>query len=177
MYHSITFGTEAPTLTDGIVAMPESRNTWDSWHLIPSSRPSVASPGISTNYVEIPGRSGALDLTTYLTGGIVYGQRSGSWEFIVDNDHEYWESIRYNIMTYLHGQERYIILEDVPLQYWVGRFSVDIWKSEAAFSRININYVLDPYSKSVYDETDDWLWDPFNFDMDYTDSANWGERL
>lgn len=179
MYHSITFGKTAPTsiVTAPFFTMEDSMNTWDDWHLIPSSRPAVASPGVSTNFVEIPGRNGPLDLTTFLTGEIVYGQRSGSWEFYVDNDHEYWDAIRTSIVKYLHGQERFFILEDVPTYYCYGRFAVDIWKSDPNFSKVTINYALDPYMKSIYAPSDDWLWDPFNFETDYTDSRKSEGRL
>lgn len=166
--HSLTFRT-----LDGKTI----RNTWQHWYLIPSSRPVVAAPGVATNYVEIPGRGDPIDLTEYLTGQPVYGSRSGSWEFIVDNDHEYWESIRSKMTNFLHGKVLQVILEDVPTRYWEGRFSVATWQPEADYSKITINYALDPYSYSVYETDEDWLWDPFNFDTDYTDNTDRKERL
>lgn len=156
--HSITF-----------VNDEEERNTWESWHLIPTSRPSVAASGVSTNFVEIPGRGAAIDMSEYLTGAPVYSSRNGSWEFIVDNEHEYWESIRISLMNFLHGKRMRVILEDVPTRYYTGRFSVSDWKSDSANSSITINYVLDPFSYPVVDPNGDWLWDPFNFETDYTD--------
>ena len=46
MYHSITFDNE--------------KNTWDDWHLIPSSRPLVAPPSIKSNYVDVAGVDGGF---------------------------------------------------------------------------------------------------------------------
>lgn len=71
MYHSINIG---------------EKNTWTDWHLIPSSRPYIEMPTIKEKSVEIPGRNGVIDLTTFLTGSPTYGNRKGSWEFYVANE-------------------------------------------------------------------------------------------
>lgn len=153
------------------------RNTWTDWHLIPTSRPVVAEAGVSTNFVEIPGRGTPVDLTEYLTGKPVYGARNGSWQFVIDNYHEYWESIRSQIVNFVHGKKLHVILSDVPTRYWEGRFTVGNLEPGENFSNITINYVLDVYNYSIYGENDDWLWDPFNFDTDYTDSRALEGRL
>jgi hypothetical protein len=169
MYHSITFGDgtlyPAGHPKEGQFA---GVNTWDDWHLIPSERPSVASPGVTTNFVTIPGRDGSIDMTNYLVNRPVFSDRSGSFEFIVDNGHEYWETIRMKIMSFLHGKRMKMVLEDDPNWYWEGRFSVDSWKSEASNSKITINYAVGPYKKRISsDGLTDTIWDPFNFETDY----------
>lgn len=167
MYHSITFG----TLTlgnDGKFVPASNRNTWDDWFLIPSSKPIVAQSSVETNFVSIPGRKdGPIDLSEYLTGGIVYGPRSGSFEFYIDNDHEYWETIRMRIASYLHGKRMKMCLEDDPDFYYEGRFSLTQMTSEAITDKITINYAVGPYKYRIKDDLP-WLWDPFNFDFDST---------
>ena len=147
----------------------EEKNTWTDWHLIPTSRPMVAHPGVSTKFVEIPGRGAPLDLTTYLTGHVVYGPRNGSWEFAIANGFSHWETIRQDIVSFLHGLRLKVILDDVPGRYYEGRFSVDTLKSGESNTMVTITYSLDPYSHAVLGMIDDWLWDPFNFETDYTD--------
>ena len=168
MYHSITF-------FDGVLdqqGKPVGKNTWDDWYLIPSSRPTVAQAGVSTSFVDIPGRrDGPFDMTEYLTGGVVYGQRSGSFEFIVDNDHEYWETLRNTIASYIHGKRMRIILEDDPGFYYEGRFAVSGWSSESWNSKVTISYTLNPYKYRIIDGQP-WFWDPFNFDTDRTDQQS-----
>ena len=168
MYHSITFG-------DGTLDSKghfTGKNTWDDWYLIPSSRPTVAQAPVQTTYVDIPGKAdGPIDLTEYLTGAPVYGQRSGSFEFIVDNDHEYWETLRARIASYLHGKTMKMVLEDDPGYYYEGTFSLSDWKSESWNSKITINYALGPYKYRIK-TGDPWLWDPFNFDRDRTDQMS-----
>lgn len=148
-YHSINIG---------------NVNTWDDWHIIPTSRPLVAAPQVKTSFVSIPGGDGALDLTEVLAGRPTYGRRSGSWEFIVMNDFGDWATRYSDIMAYLQGKQYRIILDDDPQYYYYGRLSVNEWRSEQYWSRIVINYNLDPYKRDVDGFGDKWLWDPFNFE-------------
>lgn len=152
MYHSITFGT---------------KNTWTDWHLIPASRPVVSPPSVKTTYVEIPGGDGSIDLSTALAGRPLYNDRSGSFQFYVENGHGNWFDIYYSIMTYLHGQKMRMVLEDDPRYYYEGRFSVSGWQSGASTSAITINYVLSPYKYEINQTGEGWIWDAFNFSTDH----------
>lgn len=151
MYHSITLG---------------DKNTWDDWHLIPKSRPLFNPPSVKTNYIEIPGGDGSLDLTTALAGRPVYKNRTGSWEFYVENGFKDWAVLYSEIMTYLHGKKLKAILEDDPNYYYEGRFAVNAWQSDPNWSIITIDYEVAPYKKSVVAVGNDWLWDTFNFETD-----------
>lgn len=149
MYHSITFG---------------DKNTWDDWHLIPSSRPSVVLPDFSTKYVEIPGRHGTIDISDILTGFPVYGDRSGSFGFYVENDHWPWHVAYSTISNYLHGKQMRMILEDDPGYFYQGRFKVGPWQTGKSYSGIEISYVVGPFKTSLTSSAEQWLWDPFNFE-------------
>ena len=150
MYHSITFG-DGTLTQQGAFA---GKNTWTDWHLIPSSRPTVSQAGVSTSFQDIPGRkNGPVDISEYLVNRIQYGQRSGSFEFIVDNDHENWETIRSKIVNYLHGKHMKMCLEDDPNYYYEGRFSVDEWKSEQWNSKVTISYVVKPFKYNITNNT------------------------
>ena len=152
MYHSITFG---------------DKNTWDDWHLIPSSRPVFSPPQPDIRLLNIPGKSGSLDVTELMGKQVVYADRTGSIEFHVD--HEYWDSwidCYQTVMNYLHGQKLAAYLEDDQAYYYEGRFSVNQWMSNANYSTIVINYVVSPFKMARYEYGDDWLWDPFNFETD-----------
>lgn len=149
MYHSITIG---------------EKNTWEDWHLIPSSRPLVAPPAVKTSYVEIPGGNGSIDLTETLSGRPTFQNRSGSWEFVCDNDFLPWHVLYSEIMNYLHGRKFRCYLEDDPEYYYEGRFSVNQWSSAQKYSVIVINYNVAPFKKDIHDSDDEWEWDPFNFE-------------
>ena len=134
MYHSITFGT---------------KNTWDDWHLTPTTRPVVNPPGVKTNYMDDPSGDGSIDLTTALTSRPMYKNRLGSFEFYVENGFKDWTILYSEIATYLQGQKMRMILEDDPNYYYEGRYSVGVWKSEAQRSGITINYEVGPYKKEL----------------------------
>lgn len=152
MYHSITFG---------------EKNTWDDWHLIPSSRPSFSPPKPDIRLLSIPGKSGSLDVTELMGKQVVYADRTGSLEFIVQ--HEYWRSwveAYEKIMNYLHGQKMQAVLEDDQDYYYEGRFSVNDYKSSSNWSNIVIDYVVVPFKFRRYEYGEDWIWDTFNFETD-----------
>lgn len=156
MYHSVTFG---------------DKNTWDDWHLVPSSRPVFNPPTLKTKTLEIPGGDGVIDLSEALTGYPVYNNRTGSMEFIVVNDfyepvktHQEWYEVYSNIMDYLHGQQLQAFLEDDKEYYYEGRFTVNNWKSDKNHSIITIDYDVGPYKWLIHSSLEDWLWDPFNFE-------------
>ena len=164
--HSITFGDGSLT-SDGKFA---GMNTWQNWHLIPSSRPTMPMPGFATKYVEIPGRDGSIDLSEFLVKRPVYGDRSGSFEFIVDHTQEKdWIDLYRRIATYLHGKKmKMCLVGDDPNYYYEGRFALNEWASDSNWSRIVLNYQVGPYKIAVKPQgTQDMIWDTFNFERDY----------
>ena len=163
MYHSIIL--ENPKTGEKI-------NTYDDWFLAPTSRPVINPPTPKTNYVDIPGSSGAIDMSETLTGYPVYENREGSFTFYVLNalndipDPQLW-NVRYErILNFVHGKTLKLILEDDPAYYYIGRLKVDKWDSKANNSEIEISYNLEPYKWKIESTIDDWIWDSFNFDTD-----------
>lgn len=147
MFYSIRFD----KVIDGV---PHPRNTWGDWHLIPSSRPDVNLPSMRTNYVDIPGRNGQLDLSDYLTGGPTYEDRTGSWEFIVVSEYEGkiidsrpWIERKNEIVDFLNGSEIFVNLENIDHYHYRGRVFVDSggWKTGQSFSTITLSYKLRPF--------------------------------
>ena len=138
MYHSIDFG---------------DKNTWESWHLIPTSRPVVAPPKQKTKIVDIPGGSGVIDLSESLTGYPVFNNRTGSFEFLIVNNMyaeandttPSWVDVYTDITKHLHGKTMKMVLEDDPDYYYEGRFAVDQWNSDKTYSKITISYDVGPY--------------------------------
>lgn len=153
MYHSITFG---------------EKNTFDDWHLIPTSRPVITPPSLRSQTVDIPGGFGTLDLSEALTGYPLYDNRTGSIEFAVINDKwSKWTVAYQTILDYLHGRRMKMVLEDDPSYYYIGRFTVENWESGDDYSTITINYDLYPYKKQLASTGEKWTWNPFDFDYGY----------
>ena len=140
MYHSITIG---------------DKNTWNDWHLIPTSRPFVTLPPINEKQVSVPGRNGVIDLTEYLTGNPTYGNRKGAWEFYVMHDlWSSWDKAYSTITKYCHGKYRNIVLEDEPGFEYEGKLKVS-WRTQKDYSIIIIEYDLDPFKMNS--ETGDYV--------------------
>lgn len=147
MYHSLIFEKVVNGKTN-------TYNTWEQWNLIPSSRPVFAQPSVQYKYVDIPGRDGQLDLTDYLLGSRpVYSDRKGQFDFYVSNDYadpdrRNWTNRRAEIAKFFDGSKMKCTLEDDPESYFYGRFMLKEWKSEANFSRVILEYQVEPYRYS-----------------------------
>jgi len=97
--------------------------------------------------VDIPWGDGQIDLTENLTGEPTFGNRTGTFEFIVDNDHMSWVETYSVIANYLHGKRMRMVLDDDPNHYYEGRFFVMDWLSGPSFSTIIIAYSVGPNKK------------------------------
>lgn len=164
MYHSLTIG--RLEIVNGVSSIV-GKNTWDDWHLIPSSRPFVAMPEVNANAVDIPFRDGSLDITEAVTGFVTYKDRDGSWEFYIHNDYSYWANLLREIANYLHGKRFAVWLEDEPEYYYEGRLSLEDYKPGKNYSTLSIHYVLHPYKLSLRTTADSYVWDTFNFETGY----------
>ena len=139
-FHSIIFTKNSVT-----------KNTWNDFHLIPSSRPDVAIPARTFKYVDIPGRVGSLDLTDYLTGAPSYADRSGTFEFVVIKeydgqiiDNRSWIARKNELLSFFDGSQMRVRLEDDNTHYYIGRVTMETWTTGEAFSTASLNYRLSP---------------------------------
>jgi hypothetical protein len=111
--------------------------------MIPTTRLFIKPPEVKTNYIDLPGAEGGLDYTEILTGVPHYGYRKGSWEFFLIPG-ENWHEVYNSLVSYLHGRQHTIKLEDDPNSTYVGRLQINDWQSSAHNSIITIDYVLNP---------------------------------
>jgi len=167
MYHSVTFMRYEDIISSSDTKSPYTRNTYDDWALVPTSRPDIKPPEPKTKYVDIPGSNGQLDFSTSLTGYPVYQNRTGSWEFMIDLDHtkKSWSDTYSDVMDWIQGKDLCCILEDDQSWYYKGRFHVSSITSESNYTTIQIEYNVYPYKRSsvVSSNYEDWLWDSFDF--------------
>lgn len=164
-YHSMTF--TYANEWDDINKKHGQINTWDDWHLIPSSRPVFNQPKPKYSFLEVPGADGVLDLSESLANRVLYGNREGSLDFIVANDYrKSWAAGHSQFANWLHGRRLRVVLDDDKSYFYEGRFSLDEWRSnnDGTWSNIVISYSLDPYKYSINTSMEEWLWDPFSFE-------------
>lgn len=151
------------------------KHTYRDWGLLPKSRPTIAPPKVRTNYVDVPGLDGQLDLSEVLTGRAGYGTRNFTAEFVVIGARNRWDTLYSDILDTLHGQRVHIILDEDPGYYYTGRVTVNAMESDRKTATISLKAVCDPYKLEIAGSLDDWLWDTFNFETgiirDYRDMA------
>ena len=154
-------------------------DTWEDFHMAPKARPFVAEPPVKTNYIDVPGANGSLDYTEALTGTVMYGMRTGQWDFIVDqgygNDDMNMVSnnalkFQAEILKFFHGKKfEKIILSDsleydrngniVDGYFYTGRITAKINLGVRDFTQVTLQYNLDPYKYPVGStKTMDWKW-------------------
>lgn len=141
------------------------KNTWTDLHLVPNSRPLVNPPKAKTEYIDIPGSNGKLDLTTALTGYVSYENREGSWDFTVaQENYGEWYKRYSELLSWLNGEELEISLYDEPYFFYKGRFDLEKWESGQGASAVTIFYSLYPYKLEPLPSDEPWVWDPFDFE-------------
>lgn len=143
-----------------------SNNTWTTYHLIPTSKPTVSVPKPRRVTVEIPGADGVLDLSTALTGRILWERRTGSWQFLIEPGYNFFSIVSIllrDLAEFNNAGEQTVILRDYRNAAYTGRIFVDDAKCDQKNNVVVLSYDLSPYVTSSVDGQ--WKWDPFNFTM------------
>jgi len=159
MYHGVTF-----------LDMEEEdgMKSYEDFHLIPRRRLYIGPPEAKTSLVDIPGGDGYMDVSEAPDGRAHYGARTASWEFEVEREYRrLYPSLYSKIMNYLHNRNMRIILDDDPHYFYVGRAAVNQFLSEEMAATVVIDVTTQPFKYETSMSTEDWLWDPFNFETDY----------
>lgn len=139
-------------------------HSFKNWGLILKSRPVVSPPEPKTIYIDITGADNAIDLTESLTGDVKFKTRKMSFEFTVIDGRDRWSNIYSEILDCIHGQKMKIVLDDDPDYFYLGRITVDEWKSDKRTAVISISAVVDAYKYEQFSSVEDWEWDSFNFE-------------
>lgn len=124
-------------------------HSYDNLNLILSSV-SIPPATVKTNYIDIPGADGSLDLTEAL-GAVRYKDRSCSFVFSVF-PYEDFEEKKKQISNLLNGRKCKIRLDKDSEYYWLGRCSVNNYASDRNLHKITVNATVAPYKYKV-DET------------------------
>ena len=141
------------------------KHSFRDFGLYPKSKMVVDPPDVREVYVEVAGADGDLDITEALTGRANYESREGKFEFTLI-DRTKWDYTYSLIMNTLHGRKMRVILDEDPYWYYNGRIKIDSFKTNKRTATIAIEGYFDPYKKSLIANSQQWLWDPFNFETD-----------
>lgn len=146
----------------------EWKNTWDDFHLVPTSRPYIANPDPKYQIVQLPNMNDRIDITNRLPEGILYGMRTGEWEFLID--HEKWSSwsdCYRALVQYFHGFRFAVNLTDREnadeQKAYVGRLVIRSYSPGNDYSKIIIQYQLEKDLSNNYTVPH---WEPLEPDPD-----------
>lgn len=141
-------------------------DTWDDWKIVAVKKPVFFEPELKSDYLDVPGRSESLDLTEVLTGYPLFENRVGTIQFFLYDDSMPALSKLNIIRNYIHGKKHKIILNNEPEYFYIGRLTVSESHptTEGEYAVFNLDYNLEPYKYEMTGSTEDWLWDPFNFE-------------
>lgn len=102
---------------------------------------------VKTNFVDIPGGDGSVDLTEAL-GEVRYKDRECSFTFTVFPSDDFEEKKR-EISNLLNGRRFKIILDKDSGYFWNGRCSVDSYASDKKINTIVVKATVSPYKLKV----------------------------
>lgn len=124
-------------------------NTWYDWALVLTAK-DITPPEPKTNYVEIDGASGSLDLSESLTGEVTYKDRTVSAAFWTSegsrNDRE---KLINKIVSVLHGKKIKIIDPDDPEHYFYGRVNVKSRNNILPYAEFTIEAICEPWRYAI----------------------------
>lgn len=119
------------------------KHTVKDWDLLMTSK-SIGEAEPKTNYLEIAGRDGAIDLTEAL-GEIKYNDRTISFEFDMFQKSSDWWELKKDIANYINGKKLKVILDQDPNYYYYARLQVDEFSNDKNVGHISISGIAEPY--------------------------------
>ncbi|HBA50091.1 MAG TPA: mtfA protein [Lachnospiraceae bacterium] len=139
-------------------------HSFRDWQLLLSKRPEISPPSPKTNYIDIPGGDGSLDLTESLTGDVQYGTRAIKFTFATIKPRRKWADLYSDIQDCIHGQRMKVIMDEDPSFYYIGRAAVNSWESSEKYSTVVVDAEVEPYKYERASSMEAWEWDSFNFE-------------
>ena len=114
----------------------------------------IPKPTPKTNYVDIPGGDGSLDLSEVVAGEIKYNDYVIPFEFHVIDENLDWDSKVSEIANCLNGRKKNIIISSDSDYYYVGvRCEVNEFSSNKRLGNITINCRVKPYKLKRIEST------------------------
>ena len=102
---------------------------------------------VKTNYIDIPGGDGSVDLTEAL-GEVKFSDRECSFTFTVF-PYEDFEEKKKNISNLLNGTRCRMVLDKDPQYFWEGRCFINEYASDKNLHQIVVKAMVAPYKLKV----------------------------
>lgn len=125
-------------------------HTFDDLGLVLSVCPDMPPAQAKTNYIEIPGADGDLDLTE-VHGEVKYSARENQYTFTMMPDSTMtWEEKMSEVSGLLNGKRCKVTLDKDEDYYWDARVTVNEYASDRVLHQIVIGVKVQPYKLKQY---------------------------
>lgn len=118
--------------------------TLNDWGLLLSTF-EIGAAEPKTNYIDIPGGDGSIDLTEALTGEIAYDNRTITATFTLNQPRDEWRPIMDVVRAYCHGRKFNIVAPNDDDHYYIGRVNVGPLEIDGVIATFEMTIVCDPY--------------------------------
>lgn len=118
--------------------------TLDTWGALLSTF-EIGEAQAKTNYIDIPGGDGSIDLTEALTGEVTYENRTITATFTLNQPRSEWSTIMDQIRAYCHGRKFNIKAPYDDDHYFIGRVNVGPLERDGALATFEMTITCDPY--------------------------------
>lgn len=139
-------------------------NMLKTYKMALKERHCVQPPEPKTLYQDIPGADGSLDLSTAISGHMVYSRREITLNFGCGYEIDRWAGIFSEILRLFHGKNGKLIFDDDPDYYYYGRMTISKYSRVQTLGTFTITVDAEPYKYELYASDEDWLWDTFSFE-------------
>lgn len=143
----------------------ESYHSYRDWALYVANNDPIGDPKQYTNYIEVPGRDGKIDISEAVSGRPIFLSREiNIWLAGIRNITR-WDSIISGFRNRVDGKICQIIFDTDPGYFWRGRVAIKDFKPKYEFGKFCLSLPeADPYKYNVETSAEPWKWDPFNFE-------------
>lgn len=136
-------------------ALIGDEHTLRDWGAIITNSDVIGMPEPNKVLLEVPGRSGRLDLSEVLTGDVTYSNREIKLELAAQTNREKWVETCFHIFNKFHGRVVHVIFDEDPGHFYVGRCAITDPKRLATAGTMTVTVDAEPYryESEVYEVT------------------------
>lgn len=121
-------------------------NTWTDWGLILTQKGDIDPPEVRTNYTEIEGMSGSLDLSEALAGEPTFKDRAITASFCAcEGSYRERRVLMGTILSQIHGRKLRIVEPDDPGHYFMGRVKVKNIRHTVPLTEFSVECICEPW--------------------------------
>lgn len=142
----------------------ETFHTLRDWSLYIKNSDYIKEPKQYTKYIEIPGRSGLLDVSEAISGRQIYTERQILVELSGIREKQNWDGVISAIRNKINGKVCRLIFDNDNSFYWRGRVAVKDFSSILRIGSFKLEVKAEPYKYGLTTSAEEWDWDPFDFE-------------